>query len=712
MTKISKVARPTKIENKREDAKPSKLEADLRLASDPTTAPEVLSELAAVPGLQWQVAVNPNTPEPVLHKLWSWHHPLAALENPILAYRALATGKCFHELVPIGVKLSIYDALRKEGRQAEVESHLPEFDRCEWFGYSWSWSGPKDVPQTVLASAQRHLATDASLEVREQMLVRLPGDCLEIFAGDPEKKIRIAVARKLPTFVYNWEVEDSSRWSSLVEKLSADPDEDVRKIVAASKALTPEAHERLAQDPCILVREALAASGQGKALREQGWRVLMGNGDSMCLLIAKNSRCHESVRLDLTAHADSAIRVEAWNHLDFGTVQLTEKLHQRLEVLFGDTLQVDERIAVAANRTLTTVVIQRLLGCEDRVTRVLAANKRLTEDDRGVLLRHADVETAVHAMKEAQSPALVDLGARHQFAAVRVVVAGMVGSRAAELRPQLATDTSLEVREAVCACLMKRLRNYDGRIMRETLAILSRDPRASLRAKVVEDYRLPVRELKRLREDPSVRVRLAVLENKGHLVEGHLGLLDHKSAGVRLEAAKILFLSWRSSDRQALQEKAAADPCAKVRAVLAQSAKTSHKLLQKLIKDEAPEVQRALVCRHMPRTRVCLRGWMRNRSRKVKPDSNPILPLMGSRNPYDRAVAAGIYRAGKRRLRKLAADMCWFVRAMTAKNGHELELRLMANLMEDPHPVVRKQALQRIRQDRSTYAALSKGGRP
>lgn len=712
MIKLSPVARPTKVENKREAATPSKLEVDLRLASDPTTAPDVLSELAAVPEVRWQVAVNPNTPEPVLHKLWSWYHPLAALENPILAYRALATGKCFHELVPMGVKLSVYDTLRKEGRQAEVESHLPESDRRKWFDYSWNYSGPKDVPQTVLTSAQRHLATDASFVVRKEMLSRLPDACLEIFAGDLEKEIRMAVAKKLPTFVYDWEREDPRPWGGVVEKLSADSDEEVRKIVAGCKALTPDAHERLAMDSSAEVRECLAKAGQGKALREHGWRVLMGYGSGVCLLIAKNTRCHESVRLDLTAHADSAIRVEAWNYLDFGTVQLTGKLQLRLDVLCGDPLQVDEQVAVAANRTITAPVIQRLLGCEERVTRALAANKRLTEGDRGVLLRHADVETAVNAMKGAESSVLVDLGSRHPFAAVRVVVAGMVGSRAAELRPQLATDASREVREEVCACLMKRLRTYDGRIMRETLAILSRDPLEKLRAKVVEDHRLPTRELKRLCKDPSVRVRLAVLEHKGHTVEGHLGLLDHKSAGVRLAAAKILFLSWCSGDRAALEEKAAADPCAKVRAVLAQSTQTPLKLLQKLIKDEAPEVQRALVGRYMPRTRVCLRGWMGKRSRKNKPDANPILPLMGSRNPYNRAVAAGIYRAGKKRLRKLAVDRCWFVRAMTAKNGHDLEPHMMAKLMDDPHPLVRKQALERVHKKFSRYAGLSKGGRP
>lgn len=463
-------------------------------------------------------------------------------------------------------------------------------------------------------------------------------------------------------------------------------------------------------DSSAEVRECLAKNGQGKALREHGWRVLMGNGDSMCLLIAKNTRCHESVRLDLTAHADSAIRVEAWNHLDFRTVQLTEKLQERLDVLSGDPLQVDERVAVAANRTITAPVIQWLLGCEERVTRTLAANKRLTEGDRGVLLRHADVETAVNAMRGAESSALVDQGARHPFAAVRVVVAGMVGSRAAELRPMLAKDASREVREAVCACLTSRLWTYDGRIMRETLAILSRDPDADLRAKVVEDYRLPSNELPRLCEDPSVRVRLAVLKYKGCLAKGHLGLLDHKRPGVRLEAAKLLFLSWRSGDRQALEKKAAADPCAKVRAVLAQSVQTTLKSLQKLIEDEAPAVQRAMVGRYTPRTMIGLRQWVGHKLGKET--FSPLTPLMSSRNPYCRAVAAGVYRAGKKRLRKLAADRCWYVRARTAKKGHDLESHLLAKLAEDPHPVVREQALKRIRNSASKYPELSKGGRP
>lgn len=683
---------------------------DLRLASDPTTPPDVLSALAAVPEVRWQVAVNPNTPEPVLHKLWSWYHPLAALENPILAYRTLSTGKCFHELVPADVKLSVYDALRKEGRQAEVKSHLPESDRCQWFGYSWNYSGPKDVPQTVLASAQRHLATDVSLEVREQMLERLPKSCLEIFAGDPEKKIRIAVARKLPTFVWDCETVDLTQWSSVVDKLSADPDEDVRQIVAGSKALTPDAHERLAQDTCVLVREALAASGQGKALREQGWRVLMDGGDKMCLLIASNRACHESVRLDLTAHTDLAIRVEAWSHLHFEKVLLTDKLLRRLEALLCDPQQVDERAAVAANRTITAPVIQRLLGCEDQVTRVLAANKRLTEDDRGVLLLHDDVGTAVNAMEGGRSDALVDLGARHPFAAVRALVPGKKGHRASNWRPHLAADPDLKVRESVRVSMKDNLRHYDGKNIRETLAILARDPIAKMRAKVLSDYRMPAEELPRLCQDPSVRVRLAVLRHKGHMVKGHMGLLDHKRDIVRIAAVEILDSNWEGRSRSMLERVAVSDPCAKVRNVLAESLDTSLRTLQKLIKDKASEIQLALVDRPTPSTRISLKKWVARRlSQASEMDkSHPLPMLTGSRNPYLRAVAAGVYRAGKRRLRKLAVDRCWYVRAMTAKNGWHIEPHLLAKLMEDPHPLVREVARQRVDENPQQFPELVK----
>jgi|GEM_PF-2732768 hypothetical protein len=145
---------------------------------------------------------------------------------------------------------------------------------------------PIDIPKTVLDIAQRHLATDASIKVRKSMLNRLSPSCMEIFAGDPELDIRIALAQNLPTHVR--EEEDSNRWNRAIDQRSADPEEEVRKLVAKCKNLTPGAHEKLAQDSSLKVRKCLAAKGEGKVLRKQGRRLLMGNGECMCLLIAMN----------------------------------------------------------------------------------------------------------------------------------------------------------------------------------------------------------------------------------------------------------------------------------------------------------------------------------------------------------------------------------------------------------------------------------------
>jgi len=313
-------------------------------------------------------------------------------------------------------------------------------------------------------------------------------------------------------------------------------------------------------------------------------------------------------------------------------------------------------------------------------------------------------------MKKSESTALIDQGATHPFDAVRAVVAGMVGSRAAVLRPRLAADASLQVRQAVCTCLMDRLRSYDGRIMRQTLGILSRGPNPKLRAKVVSDGRLPASELPRLCKDRSVRVRLAVLKYKEDSVEGHLGLLDHRMTIVRIKAANLVLRSWHRNLLTKLDEKVASDPSPKVRQVAASSSATSLEVLEKLLRDESPEVQQALVKREAPRTLNSLCRWLAHTGDQTKPTTP--LDLTRSRNPYRRAMAAGVYRAGKKRLRKLAVDKCWYVRAMTAKNGHEIELNLLAKLVEDPHPIVREQARKRLPKDWQPFLNVTNGGKP
>ncbi len=679
------------------------------LSSDPTTPIELLTSLAnvAAPGVSWNVAVNPNTPELVLHRLWMEQHPLAALENPILAYRTLSTGKRLCELLPITVKLAIYAALRNKGGHEELESYLPETDRSMWLanGHQYHREQLRQLPETVFDSACSFLVTDSSTRVRTDMLDRLPEKYLELFLEDPEGSIRLELAKEIPSsWNYSSQIGDD-RWKHIVDKLSTDPEEEVRKVVAGCAVLTAIAHLKLAQDASATVRQTLASNGQGRSLPEQGWRLLMQDGTGACLLIAQNKGCHESVRLDLTTHPDSAVRVEAWSHLDFEKVILTGKLQEKLEALFGDPTQVNERLAVASNRTLTDLVIQRLLQCEDEVTRKLATNTRMKEDDLTALLQSADVQTAVNAMEQASTDPLLDAGARHRFAAVRALVADKRGNHASRLRLQLATDPSWMVRKHVLSCMMNRLQHYRGEKISEIIALLSRDPLAKIRARVVSDYRVPRKELMRLLKDPSVRVRLAMLKYRGSDPIGHLGLLDHKRSGIRVAAAKLI-LSRSCDGSVVMADKIASDPCFQVRKVAADSTYTPDRVLQKLIKDGAREVQLAMLARRLPTTQRGLKEW----TGKCK--TNPLTFLAASSNPYRRALVSGIYRAGKRRLRKLAADPCWYVRAKTAANGQDLEPHVLAKLAEDPHPLVRQKALARIPGNPSTYTHLSKGGRP
>jgi hypothetical protein len=168
--------------------------------------------------------------------------------------------------------------------------------------------------------------------------------------------------------------------------------------------------------------------------------------------------------------------------------------------------------------------------------------------------------------------------------------------------------------------------------------------------------------------------------------------------------------SWHRNLSSKLDEKVASDPSPKVRQVAAFSSATSLKVLEKLLQDESPEVQQALVKREAPRTLNSLSHWLANTGNQTK--SNTSWDLTSSQNPYRRAMVAGVYRAGKKRLRKLAADKCWYVRAMTAKNGHEIELNLLAKLVEDPHPIVREQARKRLPKDWQPFLKVTNGGKP
>ena len=686
--------------NKRErkDSIPS--ERALLIAADPTAPVEILTALAEHEDDQVGslLAANPNTPEAVLHRLWL-RFPLAILQNPILSYRSFTTGESFSKLLPISLRLALYSALRKETRLEEIETWLPENERRDWLDYySHRIDADKNIPSEQRHEIDCHLATDHSPIVRKEMLSRVGPSALHLYANDSELEIRLALTKRLPTCSFH-DIHES-HFVPIADTLSTDAAEEVRVGVAACKSLSAEAHIRLARDSSPIVREKLAANGGCVDPEETGWRELLKDGDKTCELVAKNVDCPDSVRLDLTSHAASGVRVEAWKKLNFSKCQATEKLAQKIDNLFADPVMSTERAEVAANSSLTPVVIDRLIHFGPEVTRILATNKALSQSHLSVLLQIDDEQTACIAMKHATSNDLLRQGLAHPSPKVRVVLAGLPLPYMQDLRYKLAVDPALEVREAVFDYIKNHVKDHRGRKISEILTVLSHDPCVKFRARIIEDYRLPSEEVDRMGKDKSVRVRLNVLRRRSWRLTTDYGLLDEKRVLVRCKAAEIIARSLDFSpfkemnDRvlNRLESKIAADHSPEVRVILAGAYDASAKILRKLIKDPSPEVQRKLTRRYLPRTPGDTAKWSEKKTGVLK-------DLETHRNPYVRAIVASSNVIGKRRSLRMAKDRCWYVRAMLAKNINDTAI--LETLSKDKHPLVCEYANEKLERFKS-----------
>ena len=681
----------------------------LLIAADPSAPVEILTALAEHENDQVGalVAANPNTPETILHRLWL-RHPLAILQNPILSYRSFTTGESFTKLLPSSNKLALYSALRKEERLEEIETWFPEKERSDWFRPYWERG---EVERTVasdqLHEIDCHLATDPSALVRRTMLTRVGRLALHLYAKDREIEIRLALTKLLPTSAYYDKHE--SHFVPIADTLSTDTAEEVRTGVAACKSLSADAHIRLAKDSSPIVREKLAANGGCVDSEEAGWRELLKDGEKSCELVAKNVDCPDSVRLDLTSHAASGVRVEAWKKLNFSKCQLTEKLAQKIDALFADPQMSAERAEVAANHSITPTVIERLIHCGPEVTRVLAANNALNQYHLSVLLGMDDEQTACIAMRHATSNDLLRQGLAHPSPKVRVVLAGLPLPYMQSLRYKLAVDPVLKVREAVFDYIKNHVKDHYGRKISEILTILSNDPCVKFRARILDDYRLPCEEVDRMGKDKSVRVRLNVLRRCTWRLTTDYGLLDEKRVLVRCKAAEIIARSLDFSpfkvmnDRalSRLEAKIAADPAHEVRVILAGAYDASPKILKRLIKDPSPEVQRELTERFLPTTARETAKWSDKKTGVLK-------DLETHRNPYIRAIVASSNVIGKRRSLRMSKDRCWYVRAMLAKNINDPAI--LETLSKDKHPLVCEYANEKLEcfksdeeQDNSTF---------
>ena len=571
-------------------------------ASDPLTNPQTLANLAKThPTLGGLIAANPNTPMPVLLELWMTH-PLALIENPVLAFQALSSGKTFAELIPLRVKFALYGAIRQADRLEDLEIYLPDEVRCKWIDL---------INRQDLALIEAWLASDSIPAIRLYIAKTIPLALLQAQANDPSTEVRLVLATRarnclLPTT------------EPIIDQLAADPDPTVRTALAEGTALTSTAHELLSRDPLFLIKKILAQTAQSKNnLAESGWRNLYQAEVSLRNALSKNPSCHSAVLLDLALHEDLKIRVQAWERINLHYPPLQESIHQQVEnVLVGAQFK-KIRWAIAKNPTVRSPIVERLITTGQGVAMALTRNIHLQRYGRASLLNHPRKKVVLSAAKylSGTSWKLVHLAIRHPNPIVRAFIADQEGREPAKLRPLLAQDIDESVRMTVAKFILRRRWEtgvYGGAhpLEEQSLQILAEDSSQAIRLYLANHEATPSSVIETLANSSSIAVLLAIahqLRTKESLARLSL----HPSEKVRLAAV---------ANRRVTSEilsRLVNDSSPKVRRAVASNSSTSIDSLISLTSDSVLKVRLAVGANYYI-TALVLNHLVKDSSEKVR----------------------------------------------------------------------------------------------
>jgi len=601
-------------------------------ASDPTTPPDVLANLARSEdaSVRRAVAENPNTPLEVLNRLWD-KFPSAMLANPIIPFWELTEPASLQTNISPCARLASYNYLRKSGADLLPHIHTLEslkkameqaFRDENIRVFEQAPSDPSADLRLLFLKAAKSYSSHA-----EFFYLKAPAKAWQRLARDPHSEVRLCFAEFLRSTYRDTETP-SPAFIQAARDLAMPNDAEVFLHLAHCPLIPADVVQRLALSDSPEIRRALSKCRYTPPESIEG--------------LCKDS--DESVRLAFATNC---------------------QLAQAHELLVKDPSQ-KVREALAANYHMSRrILLQFDMGDHPAVLKKVFLNRLAGEELRTRILKdaHPDVRTVVAYEGFRLTPRFYNAHKKLLSREVRLLLTKRNG-----LHPEIAADLAADPDPNIRMNIARRLRGqYCWRDTHANLALLERfasDPEKEIREYVCTDSRLNSEQIEKLARDAEPDIRIEVLDHILGRLEDYRNCKSRGSYASLYRETRHLFVE------------AANDPNASVRSRLSCAKETAPEALGILFEDSDDDIRTdARAHTQWPFGAVLdfekahpqLKG--KTRHGDTTPSVHVLHAFARSPNPFLRQLTA-------RCSRSCAAD-----------------LRLLAR---DSHPIVREAALARL----------------
>ncbi len=587
-------------------------------ATDPTTPPDVLSSLARSKktSLQRAVALNPNTPQDVLNRLWE-RHPCSMLANPILDFWELTEPGTLFERISETALLAVYNHLRKTGQDLPQHIFNPKSLK-DLIEHALDHRDIRVFDQTArdpLPDVRLFFVMATIRSPRSQFFYEnAPDHVWESLSSDSHPEIRRRFAellRAAPSHIST----PRPAFTEAARALSICGDEDVFHHLAHCPLIPADVVNRLAPSESLEVRRAL----------------------SRCVDIPP-----EAIPL-LCKDPDESVR------LAFAKNCSVPMAH---EVLLKDPSQKIRETLAANLRVELPILSQFDIKDHVNVLKKVFQNSRASEQLRSRIFTEADPE-----VKEVLSSDHPRLRPRFYFAHKNSIpphillrITKRTGLHV-KIVADLAADPDPEIRLSIANRLQGQ---YGWRKTKENLELLqsfTTDPNPKIRACVCTDPRLTPKQVADLARDTCPAVRKKVLN---HILAT---LEDHRNSKNLYRYTSLY------NETLELFMEATKDFAPSVRRCLANAKETPPEALRILLDDSDPDVRKATLNHDrwpfgavldFEKDHPQFKGGTRHGS--TTPSQDVLHKFACGPNPFLRYIAAQFSRTSVSDLRSLAND--------------------------------------------------------